>query len=589
MRLACTSIWCDRVHCAAAAVAIAKYMRTSQLHLSTLKEVPAEAEIPSHQLMLRAGLIRRLSSGLFTWMPVGLRVLAKVEQVVREEMDRIGGLEILMPTVQPAELWHESGRWDKYGSLLLRMKDRHERDFCFGPTHEEVITDLARRELRSYRQLPVTYYQIQTKFRDEIRPRFGVMRAREFLMKDAYSFHLDQASLDATYQQMATAYAAVFTRLGLKFRAVDADSGDIGGSRSQEFHVLADTGEDALVVASDGDYAANLEAAPTFPAAAAPPSGNAALTRVATPGKKTIADVAEHLGVAAADCVKTLIVDGADGPIGIVLRGDHALNEIKAQQLPGVAAPLRMASDASVRRVTGAGPGSVGPVELSIPLHVDHAAYALADFVCGANDDDWHLTGVNWARDTAVTASVDVRNAVAGDPAPGGAGKLALIRGIEVGHIFQLGDVYTRAMGASVQDADGKDSVMTMGCYGIGVSRIVAAAIEQCHDERGIVWPGPMAPWQVVLVPINQQRVAAVADAAESMYQELTARGVETLLDDRDARPGSKFADAELLGIPHRVVISERGLTAGHFEYRARVAEESEDLTRDELFNRLSA
>ena len=562
-------------------------MRASRLNLSTLKETPAEAEIPSHQLMLRAGLIRRLSSGLFTWMPVGHRVLRKVEAVVREEMDRIGALEILMPCVQPAELWQESGRWDKYGSLLLRMQDRHDREFCFGPTHEEVITDLARRELKSYRQLPATYYQIQTKFRDEIRPRFGVMRAREFLMKDAYSFHVDQASLNATYEQMAGAYAAIFTRLGLTFRAVDADSGEIGGSRSQEFHVLADAGEDALAVADRGDYAANVEAAPTF-AVAAEASATDEFARVATPGVASIEDVAAALNVAPDRCVKTLVVEGTDGPVAIVLRGDHALNDIKAARLDGVATPVRLAGDKAVRAAAGAGAGSLGPVGLAIPTYVDHAAFALADFVCGANEDGWHLRDVNWARDTGVTESVDARNVVAGDPAPDGSGTLQMVRGIEVGHIFQLGDVYARAMGASVQDQDGNELVMTMGCYGIGVSRIVGAAIEQCHDERGIVWPGPMAPWQVVLVPINQQRAPAVAEAADALYRELTDRGIETLLDDRDARPGSKFADAELLGIPHRVVISERGLSAGRFEYRARTDKDSEDLHRNALLERLS-
>ncbi|MEM1263291.1 MAG: proline--tRNA ligase [Pseudomonadota bacterium] len=563
-------------------------MRTTQLNLSTLKETPAEAEIVSHQLMLRAGLIRRLSSGLFTWLPIGYRVLRKVEQVVREEMDRAGALEILMPTVQPSELWQESGRWDKYGSLLLRMNDRHDRDFCFGPTHEEVVTDIARRELKSYKQLPVTYYQIQTKFRDEIRPRFGVMRAREFLMKDAYSFHTDQASLETTYAQMATAYAAVFTRLGLTFRAVDADSGDIGGSRSQEFHVLAETGEDALAVAENGDYAANVEAAPTFAPAQAG-HATAELARIETPGAKRIADVAKVLDVAPTDCVKTLIVAGTDGPVALVLRGDHELNTVKAEKLAGVATPLSLADDTDIRAATGAEPGSIGPIGLQLPTYVDHAAFATDDFVCGANETGWHYRFGGWERDTAIRDSVDLRNVVAGDPAPENQGPLSLVRGIEVGHIFQLGDVYTRAMNAAVQDADGQERVMTMGCYGIGVSRIVAAAIEQNHDARGIIWPGPMAPWQVVLVPINQQRSADVAAAAEALYDELLTAGFDVLLDDRDARPGAKFADAELIGIPHRVVVSDRGLKAGRFEYRTRRSTDSEDLDRESLLARLNA
>ncbi len=566
-------------------------MRTTTLNLGTLKEVPAEAEVPSHQLMLRAGLIKRLASGLFTWMPAGLRVVRKVEAVVREEMDRAGALEILMPAVQPAELWQESGRWDKYGPLLLRMRDRHDRDYCFGPTHEEVITDIARRELKSYRQLPVNYYQIQTKFRDEIRPRFGVMRAREFVMKDAYSFHLDEASLVATYERMAQAYSAVFTRLGLSFRAVDADSGEIGGNRSQEFHVIAESGEDAIAYASDGDYAANIEMAPTYPPAAGRPQPAAALRRVETPATRTIEAVCERLGVAPAETVKTLIVAGENGPVALALRGDHELNPVKAARLPGVTEPVTLADAAAVQQVAATAPGFVGPVGLDIPLFVDHAAAALADFVCGANEDDAHLTGVNWGRDLPdpAGATVDLRNVVAGDPAPDGQGTLALARGIEVGHIFQLGDVYARALGASVQDAEGRDVVMQMGCYGIGVTRIVAAAIEQNHDERGIIWPAPMAPWQVVIVPINLHRSAAVRDYAEALYAELRQAGVEVLLDDRDARPGVKFADAELLGLPHRVVVGERGLTAGKLEYRARRDAESLDLDRGEVLARVLA
>lgn len=564
-------------------------MRTSQLNLATLKETPAEAEIASHQLMLRAGLIRKLASGLFTWMPTGLRVVRKVEQIVREEMDRAGALELSMPAVQPAELWRESGRWDKYGPLLLKMRDRHDREFCFGPTHEEVITDLARKELRSYRQLPITYYQIQTKFRDEIRPRFGVMRAREFLMKDAYSFHIDQASLEQTYQRMAQAYTAIFERLGLKFRAVDADSGEIGGSRSQEFHVLAEAGEDAIAYSDADNFAANLEACRLQPSTEPRRPASATLTEVSTPKARTIDDVAEMLDVAPTACLKTLIVDGNSGPVALVLRGDHELNTIKAEGISAVSAPLTLASPETIVKQAGTIPGFVGPVGLELPTFVDHAAAALSDFVCGANKKDAHLTGVNWERDVALPESVDLRNAVAGDPAPGGTGTLAIARGIEVGHIFQLGTSYAESLEAKVQDSDGGEVAMTMGCYGIGVTRIVAAAIEQNHDDNGIIWPGPMAPWQVALVPINAHRSEAVAAAAEELYEKLTIAGVDTLLDDRDARPGVKFADMELLGIPHRLVISERGLAAGKLEYRHRTDSESRDLDRDAALEIIAA
>ncbi len=561
-------------------------MRTSQLNLSTLRETPAEAEIVSHQLMLRAGLIKRLAAGLFTWMPVGWRVVRKVEQVVREEMDRAGALEIMMPAVQPAELWQESQRWDKYGPLLLRMQDRHDRDYCFGPTHEEVITDLARKELKSYRQLPISYYQIQTKFRDEIRPRFGVMRAREFLMKDAYSFHLDQPSLQTTYDRMADAYSAVFTRLGLKFRAVDADSGEIGGSRSQEFHVLAAAGEDAIAYCDEDDFAANLEACATTPSGAerAPPS--APIETIDTPGAKTIDAVAEMLNVAATDCVKTIVVEGESGPIALVVRGDHEINTIKAQALAGVSSPLTLAPPEAIVQA-GTIPGFVGPIGLDMPVFVDHAAAELSDFVCGANSKGQHLRGVNWGRDIDAPTSVDLRNAVDGDPTPGGHGTLSIARGIEVGHIFQLGTTYAEAMQATVQDHDGNDTVMTMGCYGIGVSRIVAAAIEQNHDDNGIVWPGPMAPWQVALVPINAHQSEDVTATTEWLYEALTRAGIDTLLDDRDARPGVKFKDMELLGIPHRVVISPRGIDSGTFEYRARTDPEARQLKRDEVLELL--
>lgn len=546
-------------------------MRLSQLPWSTLKETPAEAEVISHQLLLRAGLIRRLTSGIFTWMPLGLRVLRKVERIVREEMDRAGAIEILMPAVQPAELWQETGRWDRYGDLLLRIRDRHERDYCFGPTHEEVITDLARRELRSYRQLPVNYYQIQTKFRDEIRPRFGLMRAREFVMKDAYSFHLDHASLEATYAVMAEAYRRIFTRLGLRFRTVEADSGEIGGSRSQEFHVLADSGEDAIAWCDEDGYAANVEMAPAFPPPGGRPAATAVMTRVATPRVRSIEELSAHLGVAPALCMKTLLVEGADGGlVALALRGDHSLNTVKAERLPQVAKPLTMASAERILALTGAPPGFAGPVKLQVALIADHAAAALADFVCGANEEDWHLAGVNWGRDAHEPEVADLRNVVAGDPSPVGGAALGIARGIEVGHIFQLGDKYSRAMNAVVLDREGREQVMTMGCYGIGVSRIVAAAIEQNHDDQGIIWPAPMSPFDVALLVLNPKNSDLVSAAAESLYLELQQAGIEVLLDDRDARPGVKFAEADLLGIPHRLVLGERGLKDGVIEYRER-------------------
>ena len=556
-------------------------MRFSQFGLTTLKEVPAEAEIVSHKLMLRAGLIRRLASGLFTWMPIGLRILRKVEAVVREEMDRAGALELLMPAVQPAELWQESGRWDKYGPLLLRMQDRHERDFCFGPTHEEVITDIARRELRSYKQLPVNFYQIQTKFRDEIRPRFGVMRSREFIMKDAYSFDIDQAGLQASYEKMHAAYTAIFERLGLKFRIVDADSGEIGGSRSQEFHVLADSGEDAIAYSDADDYASNIETAATVAPAGTRPAATQALEKVATPGIRTIEALCKFLQVTPSQTLKTLIVEGTDGPIALALRGDHELNSVKAQKITGVASPLTMASPEVVRDVTGCAPGFAGPIGLDIPVVYDHATAALSDFVCGANEKDMHFKGANFDRDVDSAETVDIRNVVVGDQTPGGTGTLSIARGIEVGHIFQLGDKYSLAMDATVQDPEGKNQPMAMGCYGIGITRIVGAAIEQNHDEDGIIWPGPLAPFDVVLVPINMHRSDAVREAAEALYAELTEKGFDVLFDDRDARPGVKFADAELIGIPHRLVISERNLAAGELEYRHRKDVESRNLKRE--------
>ncbi len=546
-------------------------MRLTQLPLTTLKETPADAEIISHQLMLRAGLVRRLSSGLFSWMPLGLRVLRRVERIVREEMNRAGALEILMPAVQPAELWQETGRWDIYGDLLLRIRDRHERDYCFAPTAEEVVTEIARRELRSYRQLPVNYYQINTKFRDEIRPRFGVMRAREFVMKDAYSFHLDQASLEATYGSMADAYARIFTRLGLRFRKVDADGGEIGGSRSQEFHVLADSGEDRIAWCEGDSYAANVEMAPAAPPDMPRAPATQSLTRIPTPGVRSIDEVAAFLKVQATRCLKTLVVEGADGGlIALLLRGDHELNPIKAERAPGVARPLKMATPERILAVTGAPVGSLGPVGLKLPQIADHSALHLADFVCGANAADVHFTGVNWDQDLPSPASFDLRNVENGDPSPGGGGALTIARGIEVGHIFQLGDKYSRSMHAVVLDQDGKERVMTMGCYGIGVSRIVGAAIEQNHDANGIVWPEPLSPFDIILIEINPKKSEAATAAANALYSELQNAGYEVLFDDRDARPGVKFADADLVGIPHRIVVGERGVKEGKAEYRHR-------------------
>jgi prolyl-tRNA synthetase len=557
-------------------------MRFTNFGLTTLKEIPAEAEIVSHQLMLRAGLIRRLASGLFTWMPIGIRVLRKVEKIIREEMDRAGALELVMPAVHPAELWQESGRWEQYGNLLLRMRDRHEREYCFGPTHEEVITDIARRELRSYRQLPINFYQIQTKFRDEIRPRFGVMRSREFVMKDAYSFHIDQESLDRDgYQVMYAAYTAIFNRLGLKFRVVDADSGEIGGNRSQEFHVMADSGEDAIAWSDGDDFASNVETAPTMRPEGDPAAPSQDLEKVSTPGVRTIDALTDLLKIDAGQTLKTLIVDGESGPVALVIRGDHELNALKAEKLPGVASPLTMADAGTVREVTGCEPGFAGPIGLDVPIHYDHAVSLMSDFVCGANERDMHLTGVNFGRDIDRPDTEDIRNVVAGDPSPDGKGVLKIARGIEVGHIFQLGTKYSEAMRATVQNRDGEDTAMFMGCYGIGVTRIVGAAIEQNHDDKGIIWPEPLAPFDIVLIPINMQRSERLREAAEALYAELQTRGFEVLFDDRDARPGVKFADAELLGIPHRLVISERGLDSGELEYRHRRDEEAQIMKRD--------
>jgi prolyl-tRNA synthetase len=554
-------------------------MRLSQYPISTLRDVPADAEVISHRLMLRAGMIRRLAAGLYSWLPMGLRTLKKAERIVREEMDRAGALELVMPTVQPAELWKESTRWTKYGPELLRFKDRHEREFVYGPTHEEVITDIARRELRSYKQLPVNFYQIQSKFRDEIRPRFGVMRAREFIMKDAYSFHIDEPSLAEGYRAMFEAYTRIFTRMGLKFRAAQADGGSIGGNVSQEFHVLADSGEDAIAYSTSGDYASNLETAVTLAPAVARPAASQELRKVPTPGARTIADLSAFLGVPAQQCVKTLMVDGDDGGvIAMILRGDHELNAVKAQKLSGVANPLRMASADRVRAAANCDPGSLGPVGFRGTIYVDHAAAQLADFVCGANEKDVHLTGVNWGRDLPEPKSVDIRNVVRGDPSPSGTGTLEIARGIEVGHIFQLGQLYSQAMQASVLDEQGKAVTMFMGCYGIGVTRVVAAAIEQNHDANGIIWPEPLAPFNVIVVPINYQKSERVRRAADQLYEDLGAAGIDVLLDDRDARPGVKFADAELIGIPHRLVVGDRALESGKLEYRHRRDSESTEI-----------
>jgi prolyl-tRNA synthetase len=561
-------------------------MRLSQYPINTMKETPAEAEVLSHQLMLRAGLIRRLAAGLYSWLPMGLRSLQKVERIVREEMNRAGALELVMPVVQPAELWQESGRWIAYGPELLRIKDRHQRDFVAGPTHEEVITDIARRELKSYRQLPVNFYQIQTKFRDEVRPRFGVMRAREFIMKDAYSFHADEASLREGYRAMYDAYTRIFTRTGLTFRAVRADSGAIGGEVSQEFHLLAASGEDAIVFSDEDDYAANLEAATVAPPTQARPQPRETLREVATPGARTIADLARFLDIEPARCLKTLIVEGAkDELVALVVRGDHELNAVKAQKLPGVASPLRMANPERVLEVTGTEPGYVGPVGLKCRLYADHSALVLADFVCGANRKDVHLTGVNWERDVQGAIAADLRKVIEGDPSPSGKGHLKVVRGIEVGHIFQLGDKYSKPMKAVVLDEAGREVTVLMGCYGIGVTRIVAAAIEQNHDERGIIWPAPIAPFQVVLIALNLQKSPRVREVSDRLYAELGAAGIEVLYDDRDARPGVKFADAELLGIPHRLVVAERGLEAGKLEYRHRRDSASTDFPAAEALS----
>ena len=546
-------------------------MRVSQIFLSTLKETPAEAEVVSHRLMLRAGLIRQLARGISTWMPLGLRVLRKVENIVREEMNASGAIELVMPAVQPAELWQESGRWDQFGPELLRLKDRHQRDFCIGPTHEEVVSDLVRQEVRSYRQLPLNLYQIQTKFRDEIRPRFGVMRAREFLMKDAYSFHADPESLEQTYRAMVDCYSRIFTRLGLRFRAVAADTGSIGGTASHEFHVLADSGEDAIAYCPASEYAANVELAEALSPAAPRGKAAAALARVPTPGVRTIAELSAFLGVAPERAVKAVVLEGAEGrPVLLLLRGDHELNLSKAAKLPQVKKPITFSSGESIRAAFGAGPGSLGPVGFKGVVIADRTVAAMSDFAIGANQDDHHYTGVNIGRDFPEPEVADIHNVVAGDPSPDGRGRLEILRGIEVGHVFQLRDKYSRSLNLTFLDETGRSRIMEMGCYGIGVSRIVAAAIEQNHDERGIIFPRAMAPFELALVPIGAGKNAQVRAAAESLYRDLAAAGIDVLLDDRDERPGVAFADMELIGVPHRLVVGERGLKAGQVEYQGR-------------------
>ena len=552
-------------------------MKVSQFPITTLREVPADAEIVSHQLMLKSGMIRRLASGLYTWAPFGLKVLRKVENIIREEMNKAGGIELLMPTIQPAELWQESGRWDQYGPELLRFKDRKGTEFCYGPTHEEIITEYARKELKSYKELPVNFYQIQTKFRDEVRPRFGVMRSREFIMKDAYSFHLTQESLQETYDTMFQAYCRIFDRLGLEYRPVLADTGSIGGNASHEFHVLADSGEDAIAFSSESDYAANVELAEAIPPKGERPAPSQEIEIIDTPNQHTIDEVSAFLGLPPEQSIKTLIVRGEQDNtyVAILMRGNDQLNEIKAEKLDGVLSPLSYASDEELLEATGSNAGSIGPVGLDMKIYADHATTNMADFVCGANKDGKHLVGVNWQRDLPEPKFVDIRNVVEGDPSPDGKGTLSILRGIEVGHIFQLGTKYTEAMDAKVLNENGKAEVMTMGCYGIGVTRVVAASIEQSHDDKGIIWPEALAPFQISLIPINYQKSDAVKENTDALYKELGDAGYEVLLDDRKMRAGAMFADHELIGIPYRVVISERGLKENQLEFKSRTDAEA--------------
>ena len=566
-------------------------MKLSQLPLSTFRDAPADAEVISHQLMLRAGIVRRLASGLYSWLPLGVRVLHRVERIVREEMNRAGALEVSMPGVQPAELWRESGRWEDFGPELLRLQDRHRRDFCLGPTHEEVITDIARTELKSYRQLPVNYYQVQTKFRDEIRPRFGVMRAREFVMKDAYSFDLDEDGLEEAYQAMRRAYSRIFDRLQLTYRIVQADSGAIGGSQSEEFHVLADSGEDAIAYSETDGFAANVETVPVLPDGESHrPAPRQDLRRVATPGVRTIADLCEFLDVAPRQCLKTLLVAGTETPaVALLLRGDHELNVHKAQVLDAVATPLRMLSAAQVEAAAGVSPGSLGPLGLELPVFVDQSASRVGDFSCGANRAEHHYTGVNWERDVPLPTVADLRNVTSGDPSPNGGGPLTVARGIEVGHIFQLGTKYSDAMGATVLDSGGRPRSMHMGCYGIGVTRVAAAAIEQSNDARGIIWPDAIAPFDVIIIPIALDKSYRVRESTDHVTGQLQAAGLEVLVDDRNQRPGSKFADADLIGIPHRLVIGERGLDRGEIEYKSRRDDAIEMIALDSLVDFLDS
>lgn len=560
-------------------------MRVSGFFISTLKEAPAEAELVSHKLMLRAGLIKRLGSGLYTWMPLGLRVLRKIENIVREEMDRSGAVEVLMPAVQPAELWQETGRWDVFGPQMLKIKDRHQRDFCFGPTHEEVITDIARREIKSYRQLPFTFYQIQTKFRDEIRPRFGVMRAREFIMKDAYSFHAGIASLEKTYGIVHDTYHRIFTRMGLRFRAVTADTGAIGGSGSHEFHVLADSGEDAIVFCPNSDYAANIEMAESLRPAQSREAASGIMRKVETTGIKTCQEVAAFLNLPVERTVKTLAVIARGGMYLLLLRGDHHLNETKVRKIPFLA-DFRLAAEAEILAETGSLPGYIGPVGLKLPVIADHSVTVMGNFVCGANEETYHLTNVNFGRDTKEPDyTLDIRNAVSGDSSPDGGGRLEICRGIEVGHIFQLRTKYSEAMKAVYLDESGLSRPMEMGCYGIGISRIVAAAIEQSHDERGIIFSDAIAPFQVAIVPIGLKKNAQVRIETERLYTEIADAGIDVLLDDRDERPGVMFADMELIGIPHRIVIGERGLREGNIEYQGRRDEKSQAISLQDIID----
>lgn len=567
-------------------------MRVSKYLLSTQKETPANAEVISHQLMLRAGMIRRNASGLYSWLPTGLRVLRKIEAIVREEMNKAGSVEILMPMVQPADLWVESGRLEKFGPELLRFQDRHNRDFVLGPTHEEVITDIVRKEVNSYKQLPLNLYQIQTKFRDEVRPRFGVMRSREFLMKDAYSFHLEQDCMDETYESMFQAYSNILTRLGLSFRPVMADTGSIGGSLSHEFHVLANSGEDLIAYSTESDYAANIEKCEAPMPTETRQAATSEMTLVDTPNAKTIAELVEHHGIAIEKTVKTLIVKGAteEAPlVALVVRGDHDLNEVKAEKIDAVLAPFEFADEADIRKVIGAGPGSIGPVGLNIPVFIDHSVAVMSDLCAGANQDNKHYFGINWERDLPTAPAFDLRNIIEGEASPCGKGTIALLRGIEVGHIFQLGSNYSEAMHANVLDQNGKSKTLLMGCYGVGVSRMVAAAIEQNHDDRGIIWPDAIAPFKVGILPMNMHKSHRVKDMAEQLYQDLNDAGMEVLFDDRKERAGVMFADMELVGLPNVVVIGDRNIDNGVFEYKNRRTGEKQDVPFDQIVEFLKA